>query len=77
MTVALARNSAGVSVAARVPRRGLRPPLLLYLALTLTPSLPLETLVLHRPKKPLSINNFLIGSSERRRPLSRANQGST
>ena len=39
---ARARSRTGVSVAARVPRAGLRPPLLLNLALTPTPSLPLE-----------------------------------
>ena len=39
---AFARIRAGVSVAARVPRKGLRPVLLLYLALSLTPALLLE-----------------------------------
>ena len=41
-STAFARSRVGVSVAARVPRKGLRPVLLRYLALTLTPALLLE-----------------------------------
>jgi hypothetical protein len=49
-TAAFARIRAGVSVAARVPRKGLRPVLLLYLALTLTPTLLLEITVVTNQK---------------------------
>ena len=53
--VVLARSSAEVSVAAHVPRRGLRPSLLLYLALALTPSLLLEASISTTEHSPSNI----------------------